>query len=154
MSDNKYVLPAKDFVSSDVAGHITCIFTRFRIHSQESPMVSEQMCITNHFILHLWNTRSSISERVKKTSVELCIVNFEFDLNIPLYLITSLKKFCHMPIDKKQNKTKTKKTEIDKLINKAVISMSTISRRLSIEEKKMYFWFSLNFTFRRKFMSA
>ena len=29
MIDNKYVLPAKDFFSDIVAGHITYIFTRF-----------------------------------------------------------------------------------------------------------------------------
>ena len=41
--NNKYVLPAKDFVSSNVAGHITNIFTNFWTPLQESPMIHEQM---------------------------------------------------------------------------------------------------------------
>ena len=51
-----------------------------------------------------------------------------------MYFIPLLKKFCHRPSDKKQNKTKT---EADKLTNKALSSCLQTSKRLSKEEKKM-----------------
>ena len=102
----KYGLPAKDFLSSNVSGHTAWIITRF--YSQGSPMVPEQMCGTNYFISHLSNTRSSVSGRVVKTLVKLCI--WEFDLNIRVHFMASLKRFRHSPSDKNQNKTKKKET--------------------------------------------
>ena len=106
----KHGLPAKDFLSSNVSGHTTWIITRF--YSQGSPMVPEQMCGTNYFMSHLSNTRSSVSERVVKTLVKLCV--WEFDLNIRVHFMASLKRFRHSPSDKNQNKTKKEKQKIDK----------------------------------------
>ena len=106
----KYGLPAKDFLSSNVSGHTAWIITRF--YSQGSPMVPEQMCGTNYFISHLSNTRSSVSGRVVKTLVKLCI--WEFDLNIRVHFMASLKRFRHSPSDKNQNKTKKRNKQIDK----------------------------------------
>ena len=105
MSYNNFLVPAKDFVSSNVSGHLNCIFARFWAHSQESSMDPEQMSWTNHFISHLWNTKAF--ERVVKTLVRYRKF-WEFDLNIRLHFITSLKKFCPKPSDKKQKQNKTK----------------------------------------------
>ena len=69
VSVNKYVLPAKDFVSSNVAGHINSIKKkRFCTQSQESPIVPEQMRGSNYFISHL---RPLVSERGAKALIKL-----------------------------------------------------------------------------------
>ena len=74
---------------------------RLWTHSQESPRSLSRYAELIILFHTSWNTRSSISERVAKTLVKLCVVNFEFDLNTRLYFITSLKKFCRMLGDKK-----------------------------------------------------
>ena len=67
--------PTKDFISSNVAGYKTCVFTRFWTFSQVSFMVPEQICEITDSISHLWNTSPSVSERVVRTLVKLCVVN-------------------------------------------------------------------------------
>ena len=137
VSDNKNVFPATEFVSSGATGHINWIFTRLWTHSVASPMVPKQMDGTNHFISHLWNTRSSIWESCENFSEVMRREFWEFHSNIRLYSITSLKKFCHKPSDKKPKQKKNNRNrQIDK---KGYISMSILYRRASKEENKMSF---------------
>ena len=78
---NMYFLQRTSFPAMvQVIYNLRSYITKFWTHSQfwtHSPMVPERMCGTTHSISRLWNTRSSVFERVVRTLVKLCVVNFK-----------------------------------------------------------------------------